>query len=121
MSPYHKFLKKYGEPTEQILPPPSEELVEEEIVPETESFKKLPEIEEIDPESLIDRFKIYDPREDIPTARPGSRQAIPKVDLPPDPKAPDLDQLLKDFIGKKEAKNIDLIKACHAYYTLAIK
>lgn len=146
MSIFDKFSKKYGQSKDAILPPKGIISEEEEGV-NLEDLPPLPSIRDLtdedlklmenthfmyDPETRSTKRKIERKRvpdkgllpetEDIPTGRPLSRQDLPRVQIPQADKVPNVDELLKDFIGKDSGKHLEndkLIKLCDAYYELA--
>jgi hypothetical protein len=146
MSIFDKFSKKYGQSKDGILPPKGLISEEEENV-NLEDLPPLPSIRDLTDEDLklmenthfmydpvtnstkrkIERKRIPDKgllpeTEDIPTGRPLSRQDIPRVQIPQADKVPNIDELLKDFIGKDSQKRLGtdrIIVLCDVYYKLA--
>jgi hypothetical protein len=127
MGRLQELARKYAEEKEKtpILPPADGEEDEELGVTAPPA---LPVILEFPPESVRHRFEIYEPKpeeipqvEDKPT-RPEALKSreMPKVELPPAPEVPqDIEDLLKDFLGKESARTVDnLVKVCEAYYEL---
>jgi hypothetical protein len=102
-----KYLDKYGShQDDMILPPPSHDV--EVKMPKNPI---IPNIEEIEPESLRDNFFIYeeDPEKDIKTIAPKRHKHKPKLEE-------DI-ETMDTLLANKVSPN-SLLKMCEVYYSL---